>query len=471
MFYQTGEQIEDHVTTGEITVWRGAFAVLIECGHAATVARSQHSGAAKHEFLPARGMVSKLHNRAASPHPVTSETNVSNTTRPAMLRSLVEYLAMPSRAREQWHRDFKNRRGTDPGPAAAIAAAAAWIVRAQQNSASHDGGVARHYSTVSGWSASYPETTGYIVPTMIDMAHDGGDAAMLQSASRMLDWLVSIQYPDGSFPGGTIADIPQVPVVFNTGQILIGLAAGVRAFGNRYLEPMRGAANWLVEVQDADGCWRRFLSPFAMRGERTYDTHVAWGLLEAARVEPGAPYADAALRNIRWALTHQHANGWFDNCCLAEPGRPLTHTIGYTLRGVIEGYRFSDDQSLLHAARRTADALLPVISPDGFLPGRLDADWQPAARWACLTGSVQIAACYFLLHEATGSRAYLDAAMALNRYVRTTISLDGPAEIAGGVKGSFPIFGEYGRNEYLNWAAKFMIDASRMELKLAPHRQ
>ena len=449
----------------------GAFAVIIECGRAATVACSQQFGTAKPELLPVRGMVSKLHNRAVSPHPLTPETNVSNTTRYAMLRSLVEYLAIPSRAREQWHRDFKNRHGTDPGPDAAIDAAAAWIMRAQENSASQDGGIARHYSTVTGWSASYPETTGYIVPTMIDMARDRSDAGMLQSASRMLDWLVSIQYPDGSFPGGTIADIPQVPVVFNTGQILIGLAAGVRTFGSRYLAPMCGAADWLVKVQDADGCWRRFLSPFAMRGERTYDTHVAWGLLEAARVDPGAPYADAALRNIRWALKHQHANGWFDNCCLAEPERPLTHTIGYTLRGVIEGYRYSDDQVLLDAAQRTADALLPAIRADGFLPGRLDSHWQPGARWNCLTGSVQIAACYFLLHEATGSRAYLDAGHALNRYVRGTISMDGPPEIAGGVKGSFPIFGEYGRNEYLNWAAKFMIDASRMELKLAPRRQ
>ena len=53
----------------------------------------------------------------------------------------------------------------DPGIEAAIAAALDWLGQAQDNSTTRDGGVARHYSLVSGWSASYPETTGYIAAT------------------------------------------------------------------------------------------------------------------------------------------------------------------------------------------------------------------------------------------------------------------------------------------------------------------
>ena len=47
------------------------------------------------------------------------------------------------------------------------AEALAWIARAQDHSLSADGGVARHYCLVTGWGTSYPETTGYIVPTII----------------------------------------------------------------------------------------------------------------------------------------------------------------------------------------------------------------------------------------------------------------------------------------------------------------
>ena len=34
----------------------------------------------------------------------------------------------------------------------------------------------------------------------------------------------------------------------------------------------------------------------------------------------------------------------------------------------------------------------------------------------------------------------------------------------GGVRGAYPVNGEYGRYEYLNWAAKFCIDSQLMEM-------
>ena len=229
---------------------------------------------------------------------------------------------------------------------------------------------------------------------------------------------------------------------------------------------MHRAADWLVATQDADGCWRRYPTPFAAPGEKAYETHVAWGLLDAARVTPSRGYEEAALANFHWALTHQAANGWFRHCCLTDVEQPLTHTLGYALRGIVEGYRYSQDQRLLEAARRTADGLFTALRPDGFLPGRLRADWSAAVDWSCLTGSVQIACCYLLLYDDTGERRYRDAALALNRFVRRSVRLNAPPEIRGGVKGSFPVSGVYGAYEYLNWAAKFFVDAMQLEIAL-----
>ena len=189
--------------------------------------------------------------------------------------------------------------------------------------------------------------------------------------------------------------------------------------------------------------------------------------LEADRVDPGRGYAEAALANVRWALTHQHENGWFAHCCLSDRSQPLTHTLGYALRGVIEAARYTGDAELQRAARRTADGLRSALGADGFLPGRLLPDWRPAVRWVCLTGSVQIAACWLLLHADTGEASYLEAARAANRFVRRTLRLDGSAGLRGGVKGSFPVDGAYGRYQLLNWAAKFMIDANLLELRAA----
>lgn len=368
----------------------------------------------------------------------------------------------PASVRRQVQLDHAGLPPGDPDAERVIEAAVQWLCRAQDTSASADGGFARAFSLLSGWSTSYPETTGYIVPTLLEVAAATAADDLSRRARRALDWLVRIQMPSGAFQGGKIDSTPVMAVPFNTGQVLLGLAAGEAAFGT-YREAMRRAADWLVEVQDPDGCWRKFPTPFAVAGDKTYDTHIAWGLFEAARIEPGRGYQEAAIANVNWALNHQHDNGWIDKCCLSDATRPLTHTIGYALRGVLEAYRFNRDPRLLDAARRTADGVLTAIRSDGFLPGELARDWSGAVNWACLTGMVQIAYSWLVLFAETSEPKYRDAAFAANRYVRRTVALDGPADVRGAVRGSFPIDGAYCRYEYPSWATKFLIDSLVLE--------
>ena len=382
-----------------------------------------------------------------------------------LLRNIRDYINLPDAAKRERALDRLGVSGEDPGTDRIIELGVAWLGLAQDRSRSHDGGVARHYSLTSGWGTSYPETTGYIVPTLLDYADISGDNLARDRARRMLDWFVDIQLPDGGFQGGRIDSTPVVPVIFNTGQILLGLAAGEQAFG-AYGEAMRQAADWLVNNQDPDGCWRRFPTPFAEAGEKAYETHVAWGLLEAARIDSSRGYGEAALANVRWALTNQRANGWVAQCCLSDPSKPLTHTLGYFLRGLLEAYRYSGEMDLLAAARRTADGLLSGLGADGRLPGAFYSDWQPGADWVCLTGAVQVAHCWLLLYGYTNDERYRDAAFKTNCFVRRTINTNGPPEVRGAVKGSFPIDGAYGKYEYLNWAVKFCIDAQMLEQKI-----
>jgi hypothetical protein len=379
--------------------------------------------------------------------------------------ALLDWWQLPGAARAEARRDRAGLPAHDPGADRVLPALMDWLSQAQDRSRSADGGVARDFSLIKGWATSYPETTGYIVPTFIDYARRSGRTDLLERARRMADWLVRIQLPDGAFQGGKIDAMPVVPVTFNTGQILLGLAAAEAAFGS-YREPMRRAADWLVRTQDPDGCWRRHPTPFAAPGEKEYETHVAWGLFEAARIDTDRGYAEAGFANLRWALSSQQANGWSPKCCLDDPTHPLTHTIGYLLRGVLEGYRLWADPALLTAARRTADAVLAQLGPDGRLAGRFSSDWSPAADWVCLTGSAQIATCWLLLHQHTGEARYLEAGLRANAYVRRSVVLEGPPEVRGAVKGSFPVNGDYGTYEYLNWAAKFLADSLMLELDL-----
>jgi Squalene-hopene cyclase C-terminal domain len=382
------------------------------------------------------------------------------------LKSAVErkqrYRSLPDFAKREIKRDRAGELGPDLGLDASCQALMKWMSRAQDRSVTSDGGVARVYHVIHGWSASYPETTGYIIPTFIEYAKRTGDAEYRQRAYRMLNWLKSIQFPEGGFQGGKVDSVPVVPVVFNTGQILIGLAAGQKEFGE-FGEAMNKAAAWLVGCQDPDGCWRKNESPFAASGEKVYDTHTAWGLFEAARLEPNRNYAQAALANVNWALSHQKPNGWFETCCLTDPKEPLTHTLGYALRGVIEAYRFTGEKRYLEAAQVSAQGLLGALRADGSLPGKLRSDWSSAADWVCLTGLAQIAICWLMLYQDTGKEDYKSAALRANRFVRRTIRLDVPDDIAGGIKGSYPLDGDYSAMEYPNWAAKFLVDGLCLE--------
>jgi hypothetical protein len=391
---------------------------------------------------------------------------IRDFVRAAKHRLLIKF--PPASAKELLLRDQQVGANSDCDPDRAVELMLNWLCRAQDMSPGRDGGVSGFYKLGSGWAASYPETTGYIICSFIDQGLKRGSGDLLDRARRMLDWLVEIQFPEGGFQAGLIDAARPVPVTFNTGQILLGLARGVEVFGDRYQDAMARAANWLVETQDTDGCWRSAPTPLAAAGDKAYETHVSWGLFEAARVAGRQSWGEAGLRQVRWAVSKLQPNGWMADCCLSDSQAPLTHTLGYALKGIIEAYRFSNDPFFLDAAVHFADGLAGCIGQDGYLAGRLRRDWSPAVDWACVTGSSQIAWSLMFLGQNAERARYQALARKLNQFVRRTIPVAGDVNVIGGVRGSFPINGEYFPFAFPNWAAKFTLDANQFELENEP---
>lgn len=89
-------------------------------------------------------------------------------------------LKLPPHVKAECRRDKEGLPAYDPGIEKVIEESIKWLCRAQDNSLSKDDGVARHFSLVDGWSSSYPETTGYIVPTILAYAKMKGDDAIRQ---------------------------------------------------------------------------------------------------------------------------------------------------------------------------------------------------------------------------------------------------------------------------------------------------
>ena len=351
-------------------------------------------------------------------------------------------------------------------------AAMEWLCRAQD--AGGGRGVARSYSLRyqkahgrRGWLAAYPETTGYIIPTFFDYAEITGNPEYRRRAIEMARWESEVQLAGGAVQGGVVGFKP-TPAIFNTGQVLFGWARSFQECGDElFLDSARRAAEFLVEAQDSDGAWRRHGSKYARAGVNLYDARTAWGLLQAFSATKDETFKDAAVRNLNYVISRQHPNGWFPDCCLDDDQRPLLHTLAYTMEGLIESGILLGDETFVASAKRAADALLTRQRGDGSLAGRFDMNWQSVCRWSCLTGDAQTALVWLRLYERTKDDRYFSAGRALNRFVMRTQDLLAADEgIRGGVKGSHPIWAEYGSFEYLNWAAKFLVDALLLEHRL-----
>lgn len=350
-----------------------------------------------------------------------------------------------------------------------LKAAIAWILRAQ--AATPDDGVAHSWDErLRRWNASYPETTGYIIPTLIDYDELFGDPTARAAALRMTDWEISEQFEDGGVRAGTMAAEVVVPTIFNTGQVLFGLARAYLATREpRYSEALRKAANWLLLAQDADGCWRRFPSPFAPGfPEKAYNTRTAFGLVRAYEALGDRRWLDAARSNAEWAVSVALPNAFLPHNCLTDHPSPLTHTLAYSMRGLLEIGVATGEQRFVDHAVRMADAIGAAQRSDGAVPGRFNADWSSAARWTCLTGNSQLSINWWRLARITGEKRFESRAKAANRFnMRAQNLLDTNSCRAGGIKGSLPIDEDYMTWRYPNWAAKFFCDALMLELKPA----
>ncbi|MFA6146786.1 MAG: beta-L-arabinofuranosidase domain-containing protein [bacterium] len=350
-------------------------------------------------------------------------------------------------------------------------AAGRWICRAQD--AFDDGGVARSYSLIyspyfrcKGWIPSYPETTGYIIPTMFDYANYSGTDEMRLRAIRMADWECEVQMDDGAVQGGTIDQVP-TPAIFNTGQVIFGWVRTYLETGKeKYLTSAIKAGEYLVQQQDSDGKWRKNLSNYASKEMEsyTYNTRTAWSLIYLYSVTKEEKYREAAVRNIEWALGQQNENGWFRHNCLSDPSCPLLHTIAYSIRGILETGIYTKERKYVEAARKASEALLSKQRPDGGLPGRFRQNWEPAVQWSCLTGNAQISIIWGRLYQHTKEPMFLDGMKKANQFMKKVqIMRSGNPDIHGGIGGSEPIHGNYGRFEVLNWAVKFFMDALMLE--------
>ncbi len=360
-----------------------------------------------------------------------------------------------------------------------LSAAMQWLTRAHD--ATGDGGVSAWYSLLTGWAPSYIETTGYIISTFLEYAKFSGDPAYAQRAVSMADFLLAEQHPSGGYRRHSRAVAQESePIVFNTGQDLIGLSDVFSYTGEKkYLQSCSKAADFLLSIQEPDGSWLQFTYG---NSKHAYHTRVAWGLLKVAECcekagtqERAQRYKKAAINHLDWALLQQTSSGWFQKAELPPPHSsiPFTHTISYVIEGFLWSSILINNTKYCMAATRAALPIARIYLQTNFLPATLDSQWQSSDNYTCLTGNAQLSLVWLKLYELTRENDFLHAARKMNSFLSSIQKTQSKnTNITGAIPGSWPIWGDlstnsgYCRFAYPNWAAKFFADAALAELRL-----
>jgi len=318
----------------------------------------------------------------------------------------------------------------------------------------------------SGWTSSYPETTGYIVPTLLEYSQFDNKDEFESIVKDALEWLVSIQKPSGGWQSGYVHQNGD-EIVFNTGQVLRGLTAGFNHFKEKkYLDCAIKACEWLVSIQNENGSFDKNVY---LDRVRVYDSYVVAPMLEVYNLSKIESFKTCAVKNIEWIIREKQLdNGWFQDCdnTIHKNDKPILHTISYTIDGILDCGIYLNNSDFIEAATIPADVLLNKFHKEGGLSGRFDKDWNGSEQ-LITTGCAQISIIWEKLFTLTGDKKYQQGFQNMNKLLVAIHQRDTPEteDTRGAIFGSFPLWGRYESFGCPNWASKYMMDSLLFQLK------
>lgn len=315
-----------------------------------------------------------------------------------------------------------------------------------------------------GWSGPYPETTGYIIPTLNTVTNvDGLAHDFSVTTRRMTDWLLSLQFESGAFPGGIHGAQTPAPSVFNTGQIMLGLVDMVRRHKDeRCLEAASRAATWLAEGVNTEGYWteHNYVSGYSP----SYYTRVTWPMLEVVDLTSDEFVREAATRATEYIVSRQRKTGFIEGSGFQPEGEAVLHTLAYTLRGFLECGMLSNNEEWVEVARHAANRLMRKREITKRFLGSYNSDFGGTGWYQCLTGIAQMSIVWLRLFELEGDERWVNVACkAIDDVEAKQVKWHVNPALVGGIAGSAPVFGRYLMFRYPNWSVKFFLDAMFLE--------
>lgn len=308
----------------------------------------------------------------------------------------------------------------------------------------------------SGWSPSYPETTGYLIETLLHprVRRDFPDAEA--AAKNCSEWLLQVQGADGSFPSGYAHS--GKPSVFNSSQILFGLLeAAVYWKDVRYEVAARKTFGWLIEQLDETGLWRK--AAYVPGYVPSYYTRALWPVIKAAKILQIPEHEPLLRKALQPYMNRWRADGSVREWGFSARTPAHTHTVAYTLRGLLECGLLLQEEKAIRLAEHSAHSLCVSYQQRGRLAGSYDEGWKGNYAHLCVTGNLQLSCFLLRLHPLRPNAMYEHHARCFLSDALPAQRLRGGADLFGAVPGSVPFYGAYLPLRYPGWAAKFLVDA------------
>lgn len=260
--------------------------------------------------------------------------------------------------------------------------------------------------------------------------------------SKIAEWLLTIQRPDGTFPTSFEDLNNQPPGIFVNGRILSGLLTYYELHkSEKILSSLLKNAQWLLNMQMQEGSWQHynFNVPHS-------NTMTAYSLIKLGHSINDNSFIDAGIKNIQYTISQQAQNGYFPD----KPGKRTDHysdIIAFTLLGILLSSKKLNNLSFIPFVEKGFKPLQELIKKDGYLPGEINDEFRTTVNYCCLRGNCLLSSVGFGLYELTKNNSYKISAERLLQYVKEKQMRSRHSYLNGGITGSWPISGKYNTYE------------------------